>query len=292
MTRHPANGVSAAALTRFCPGFVAVGPPVETGTSRLQHGTIGERPVIMKHPTDPRPWWQDRCRQEITVYRTLAGHRPPVQVPELVAADTDAPLLIVTRLPGTPLHPDRYPAAGAIPAALVTRLLSTLDRLHQWQQGGRRGLFPDDSDYQAQVNALPDDLLTADIKDQLTALFDRAGIVRQLSHGDAHFGNALDTATGTALLDFELTAVRPRGYDEAKLFTFLADNPTARHPAAVRGGRDAQAGFWLAVVLVTCREIISHRRHPDLPDRDRRLTHLHTDLILAVGRCQALNDTF
>lgn len=294
MTSHRIgrDGTLAGELAWICPGFVAVRPPLHTGTSRLQHGTLRGRSVIMKHPTDPRTWWHHRCQHEITVYRTLSNHPPPVQVPELVAADETVPLLVVTYMPGEPLHRDRYPAAGTVPAASVTRLLNTLDHLHQWPPGRRPGLFPDDSDYPAQINALPDDLLTAAVKQQLTSLFARARIALQLTHGDAHLGNALDTGAGTALVDLEFTAVRPGGYDQAKLFTFLADNPGARDlVTAIRGGHDVQAGFWLAVVLVTCREIVSHRRHPDLPDREHRLTHLHTDLALAVDRCHALIDT-
>ncbi|MEV6927116.1 aminoglycoside phosphotransferase family protein [Dactylosporangium sp. NPDC051485] len=291
---------AAGPLHRICPGFIAVGPPITTGTSQLQHGTVDGRAVIAKHPTDLRPWWQDRCRQEITVYRALADNPPPITVPELVAADVDAPLLILTRVPGGPLHPDRYPPAGTVSADAVTRLLHTLDRLHQWPLGRQRGLFPDDSDYQQQINALPDDLLTTDAKDRLIRLFGIAGIGLQLTHGDAHLGNAINTSAGTetcteigtALIDLELTAVRPRGYDEAQLFTFLADNPTARDLVSlIPGGRDLQAGFWLAVVLVTCREIVSHRRHANLPCREHRLARLRADLALATDRCHALTNT-
>lgn len=293
MTDHQAIDQAAALLARICPGFTAAGPPIQTGTSRLHHGAVDGRAVIAKYPTDPRPWWQDRCRHEITVYRVLARHPPPVQVPELVAADPDAPLLVVTLLPGEPLHLDRYPAAGTVPAETVTRFLRTLDQLHRWPLGRRPGLFPDDSDYRHQLNALPDDLLTSVVKDSLILLFSRAGIGCQLTHGDAHLGNALNTGPGTALVDLELTAVRPGGYDQAQLFMFLGENPAARAlVTTVRDGPEGQAGFWLAVVLVTCREILSHRRHGDLPHRQHRLARLHADLALAIDRCHALNDTF
>jgi hypothetical protein len=93
-----------------------------------------------------------------------------------------------------------------------------------------------------------------------------------------------------ALLDFEFTARRPAGYDHAKLHVFLADNPAAR--AAVQYDLattlPAQAGFWLAVVLVACREITSHRRHPGLLDRERRLTQLGADLAEAIDRVRRL----
>lgn len=211
-------------------------------------------------------------------------------MPELVAADVDAPLLIVTRLPDEPLHPDQYPPAGTVSAAAVTRLPHTLDQLHWWTPGRRPGLFPDDRDSPRQINVLPEDLLTADVKARLIELFSRAGTGLQLNHGDARLGNAI--GTGTALVGLELTAVRWEGFDQAQLFTFLADNPAVRAlVSGLPGGRTAQAGFWLAVVLVTCREITSHRRHADLPGCEHRLALLHADLALAVDRCRTLDDT-
>ncbi|MEV6350261.1 phosphotransferase [Actinoplanes sp. NPDC051851] len=279
-------------LTRVCPAFTPCSAPIRTATSLLQPGSLDGQPVIAKQPIDPRPWWHDRCRHEITVYRAFQfTGPPPVPVPTLVAADPDIPLLVLTTLPGEALHPDRYPARGTFPPKAARRLLATLRHLHEWSPSSARA-FPDDSDYPNQLASIPSELLDAAAVAMLTELHRRAGTRTELSHGDAHPGNArADRGQQLALLDFEFTAWRPAGYDHAKLFVFLADNPAAR--AAVlhdlQPGTADQAGFWIAVVLVTCRELISHRRHPDLPHRDVRLAQLTTDLRNALAQTHRLH---
>lgn len=277
-----------AALRQSCPGFHVTGAPVRTATSVLLPGIVGSVAVMAKQPTDPRAFWQDRCRHEITVYRALAAAGPaPVLTPHLVAADPRHPLLVITRLPGQPLHPDRYPAGPVAPTALQS-LLRALSRLHTWRPAVA---FPADCDYPSQL---------ADYRGELIPDTDFARIARlcqavmpapQLEHGDAHLGNALDTPCGVALIDLESTAWRPAGYDLAKLWIYLGSSPAARSAVLSRliCWPSQPAGFWIAVTLVAAREITSHRRHQDMPGGRQRLRRLHRDLRAALDHIRHLH---
>ena len=59
-------------VTELCPGFVRTAPPWCTDTSQLVPGQVDGVPVIADQPVDPRPFWQDRARHEIAVYRALS----------------------------------------------------------------------------------------------------------------------------------------------------------------------------------------------------------------------------
>ncbi|MBL6280169.1 aminoglycoside phosphotransferase family protein [Micromonospora fiedleri] len=286
------NGIALAKhLQTACPGFTPTGSPIRTGTSLLQHGLLHGRQVIAKQPTDPRRWWHDRCRHEIGIYQTfrrIGG--PPVPVANLVAADPHLPLLVVTALPGTPLHPDRYPPAGSVSVTTTRRMLTALTALHQWQPTSPAAI-PDDTDYPAQLAPFAGSILDAADARLLSDLATLAHPPVEVSHGDAHLGNTLATADQVALLDLEFTAWRPVGYDHAKLFIFLADNPAARRTVLhdITASSGAHVGLWLAVALVACRELASHHRHADLPDRDRRVHQLTSDLQRALAHAHHLH---
>lgn len=287
-----------AAIGTLVPGFVATDPPRRTETSLLIPGDLRGLPVIAKHPIDRRPFWLQRCRHEITVYRALhTAGQPPVPVPHLVAADPAALLLVLTRLPGQPLGPDRYPTQR-LRTRQTTLLLDTLDALHHWARPPRSppGPFPADDDYPAQLAAIRPNLTP--VADQRrftqlhTAIASRTGI--RLEHGDAHPANTICTPDGLALIDLEATALRPPGFDLAMLWVLLGPDPATRRLITHRIGPDppAQAAFWLAVALVLARETASHHRHaPTVRHRARlprlradqttarhAITHLHADL--------------
>lgn len=217
----------AAHLGRVCPGFVPASPPLHTGTSVLQHGILDGRLVIAKQPTDPRPWWQDRCRHEIALYRAFRDNPPPVPVAELIVADEQLPLLVLSVLPGRPLHSDRYPPPATVAPTTVTRMLAVLAQLHTWHPTPA-AVVPDDTDYLAQLAPFAGTLLGDANLTALTDLLTRSAAPVEISHGDAHLGNSSATGGQVALLDFEFTAWRPAGADHAKLYVFLADNPIAR----------------------------------------------------------------
>ncbi|MGC4885689.1 hypothetical protein [Micromonospora sp. DT227] len=169
-------------------------------------------------------------------------------------------------------------------------MLTALTALHQWQPSSPADI-PDDTDYPAQLAPFAGGVLDAASARLLTDLHTRARPPIEVSHGDAHLGNARATAKEVALLDFEFTAWRPVGYDHAKLFIFLADNPAARRIVLrnIDPSAAAPVGLWVAVALVACRELVSHHRHADLPDRNRRLHQLSDDLRLALTHARRLH---
>lgn len=274
-----------------CPGFTPIGAAIRTGTSLLQHGLLHGQRVIAKTPIDPRPWWHDRCRHEIAIYQAFERNgRPPVPVANLVSADPDLPRLVLTELPGAPLHPDRYPSARTVTTATTRRMLTALTALHRWHPALVTAI-PDDTDYPTQLAPFVGDLIDPVHARLLTDLHSRARTPVEVSHGDAHLGNTCATAEQVALIDLEFTAWRPAGYDHAKLFIFLADNPAARQTVLhdIDPSPITQAGLWVAVALVACRELVSHCRHPNLPDRDRRVHQLTNDLRLAMTNARRLH---
>ncbi|MGH3125215.1 MAG: phosphotransferase, partial [Streptosporangiaceae bacterium] len=199
------------------------------------------------------------------------------------------PLIVLTMMPGSPLGPDRYPV-NPLPPAHLDWLLDATRSLHEWQHPALRAI-PADTDYAAQFQALPADLFGPGELGALAA--EAARLTRrigtQLEHGDAHPGNAMvQPGTPLALIDLELLAPRLPGYDLAVLWTITGPSPDLRSRITARTGPgQRQAAFWLNVILITGREILSHRRNaPTALHRDR-LARLLTDLEEARAR-QAL----
>jgi|HubBroStandDraft_3_1064219.scaffolds.fasta_scaffold91381_2 hypothetical protein len=275
-------GPLTARIARLCPGFAADGPAVRTETSVLIPGRVRGFPALAKHPTDPRPFWQDRARHEITVYTALArAGPPPVPLPRLITADPAVPLIIMTRLPGSPLGPDRYPATP-LPAAQLEQLLDALDLLHRWDHPTLRGI-PADTGYAAQFQALPADLLSPGEPQRLAAAAAAltCALGARLEHGDPHPVNAITAPHAPlALVDLESLAPRLPGYDLAVLWALAGPDPDQRRRITARAGAAApqQAAFWLSLTLVLSREIRSHRRSAPAARHRDRLALLHRDL--------------
>lgn len=292
----PAPTASVTAYTvaraRACtPGFTPLGDPLATETSLLVPGTAHNRPAYAKVPTDRRPFWLERARHEIGVYRLLHGQPRPVPMPDLLGADEAAPVLVISRLAGEPLAPERYPRVP-LPTTALKALLDTLGAIHRWQPDGT---WPDDSDYPTQLAALhllnPAQLATA------SAAFDIARqLPTRLEFGDGHPGNILVPPDGgpLALIDLEFLARRLPGYDHALLWVLLGDRVADRStvlPAAKAAFGDpaAKAAFWVAAVLCAGRELLSHQRWAHAPARQRRIPRLHNDLTHALAQLHSLD---
>jgi hypothetical protein len=269
-------------LRTRCPLFSPAGPSWHSETSLLIPGLAGQARVVAKHPVDPRPFWQARALHEITVYSAIAqAGPPPVALPRMTAADRDLPVIVITRLPGSPLAPDRFPASP-LPPGRLDRLLDTVRALNGWNHPAL-AVIPPDTDYPAQFQALPADLFNPGepgrLTRQATQLSDRLGI--RIEHGDPHPGNALaSSGSPLALIDLESLAPRLPGYDLAVLWTVTGPHHRLQEQITSRIGSNPHehAAFWLNAVLVTGREILSHRRSaPTAAHRDR-LARLHHDL--------------
>ncbi|MBO0806074.1 MAG: aminoglycoside phosphotransferase family protein, partial [Nocardiopsaceae bacterium] len=220
-------------------------------------------------------------RHEITAYTAIASAGdPPVPLPRMLFADPALPLIVLTMMPGSPLGPDRYPVSP-LPPAHLDWLLDAAGLLHGWHHPALRAISAD-TDYDAQFQALPADLFSPGEPGALAAEADRLTrrIGTQLEHGDAHPGNAMVLpGAPLALIDLELLAHRLPGYDLAVLWTITGPDPALRSRIIDRiGPGQRQAAFWLNAILVTGREILSHRRNAPTPMHHTRLARLLTDL--------------
>jgi Phosphotransferase enzyme family len=269
-------------LRTLCPQFTPDGPAWHTETSLLVPGRADQTRVLAKHPVDPRPFWQARARHEITVYAAIAAAGPPpVPLPRITGADHGLPVIMITLLPGSPLASDRFPASPLSPSRL-DQLLDAAQALNDWSHPAL-GIIPPDTDYPAQFQALPADLFNpgepATLAGQAGRLACRLGT--RLEHGDPHPGNALAfPGSPLALIDLESLAPRLPGYDLAVLWTVTGPGQQLRNQITSRIGPSPheRAAFWLNAVLVTSREVLSHRRSaPTAAHRDR-LARLHHDL--------------
>lgn len=281
----------ALAAARSCaPGFTPAGAPVATDTSLLIPGTVRDGDAFVKVPTDRRPFWLSRARHEIAVYRALHGRRAPVPMPGLLGARTEAPALVISRLPGHPLALERYPHTP-LPHAGLDALLSALDAVHHWRPSGTA--WADDSDYPRQLALLA--LLTDGQLAAAGRVFARARrhLPLRLEFGDGHPGNALLPPGGgpLALVDWEFLAHRLPGYDHAVLWVLLGDHPVNRRPltTALPEALPHQAAFWLAAALVAGRELVSHQRWAPTPARRRRIPRLRADLTHALDQLTVLD---
>lgn len=277
-------------LHQLCPQFIPSGPFSCTETSIIVPGRVADAGVVAKHPIDTRPFWQARARHEITAYTVIAdAGEPPVPLPRMLLADPALPLVVLTMMPGSPLGPDRYPV-NPLPPAHLDWLLDATGLLHDWQHPALSAI-PADTDYTTQFQALPPDLFSPGELSALAAEADRltSRIGTQLEHGDAHPGNALvQPGTPLALIDLELLAPRLPGYDLAVLWTITGPSPDLRSRITARTGPDPQrhAAFWLSIILVTGREIISHRRNAPTNLHRDRLARLLIDLEQARARAR------
>jgi len=272
-TPHPLSGridltgpqgaqlrTAVAAVQRICPEFTPVQLLRRGGRTALLIGTSGRAPAVAKCLLDQSPAWAERFRHEIAAYRTFVRHRPPVRVPRLIAADPDSCVLVIERMPGRVVAPQRHPAQtptrGDIRAAL-----SSYSRINAWRPPV--GAFDAPIDYPARISRYHElGLLTdrdlGDLQKLLRGLVHAQG---QFCHGDALLSNVLLSPAGPSLVDWEHAGWYLPGYDLAVLWSVLGDDPAARRQIsqqAQAGGPDAQDSFLVNLMLVLTREIRSY----------------------------------
>jgi aminoglycoside phosphotransferase (APT) family kinase protein len=265
-----------------------------TGKTLVLAAKIGERRAVVKVLADPDPFWTAKFQAELDTYQAFETAPPPVPVPRLLAVDPDMGVLAITRLPGTPIHPDRYPAKLGDDA--VRLLVDTAVRMQSWHVPA--ALFTPVWDYPARYTRYQGlGLLDQDDVTALTALTTIAGPPTRMAHGDLLPANVLyqpavdgRPAAVTGVLDFEFTGRFLLCLDLALLWVLLGGVPHARRLVTAAIGADPQerAGFWINVAMVCTREL---RTHGELPPDHRlraRLPHLTASWAQARKR---LHDT-
>ncbi|NGO69922.1 aminoglycoside phosphotransferase family protein, partial [Streptomyces boncukensis] len=263
------------AVHRICPDFNPVQLLRRHGRTVLLAGTAGRNSVIAKCLLDHSAAWVERFHHEIAAYRAFARHRPPVRIPRLVAADPDACVLVVERLPGRPVAAQRHPFESP-PRGDLRAVLSALCRVNLWQPPVP--LFKQPVDYAARISRFHElGLLTdrdlGDLQKLLHGLArprERGGAPWQFCHGEALLTNVLLSPTGPALVDWEYAGWYLPGYDLATLWSVLGDAPLARRQIsqlAQTAGPAARDAFLVNLMLVLTREI---RRYETAVQRTMR----------------------
>ncbi|MYS21735.1 Phosphotransferase enzyme family protein [Streptomyces sp. DvalAA-14] len=246
-----------AAVQRICPEFTPVQLLRRGARTALLIGSSGRAPAVAKCLLDHSPTWAERFRHEIAAYRTFVRHRPPVRAPRLIAADPDSCVLVMERMPGRVVSPQRHPShppsRGDVRAAL-----SAYSRINLWRPPA--GSFDAPIDYPARINRYHElGLLTdRDMGDLHKLLHGLTHAQGQFCHGDALLSNVLLSPAGPSLVDWEHAGWYLPGYDLAVLWTVLGDDLAARRQIskqAQEAGPAARDAFLVNLMLVLTREI-------------------------------------
>jgi hypothetical protein len=243
-----------------------------TNKAVLLGGSLDGTDVVAKLLVGTDPFWRGRFAAEIDAYRTFDVAPPPVPAPRLLAADPEAGVLVVTRLPGRPVSLDRYP--GELDRHDVRVMLAAARDLRGWSAPD--GVFATVWDYAYRFGRYRTEYGLLDARDEavLNALATAAGPMR-LAHGDLLPANVLLAPGGllTGVLDWEFTGRFLPGLDAALLWLVLGHVPGARHDAEYLAGASApeRAGLWVNVATLCVREL---RIHTELPDGQRRAARL------------------
>lgn len=249
-------------VQRICPGFTPLQLLRRRGRTVLLAGTAGRNTVIAKCLIEPTPAWKERFGHEIAAYRAFARQRPPVRVPRLIAADPDACVLVIERVPGRVAAAQRHPLEPP-PRTDLRVVLGAYHRVNLWEPP--RELFVRPVDYPARIaryheQGLLTDRDTGDLQKLLHGIArpGRGGPAWQFCHGDALLTNVLLGPAGPALVDWEHAGWYLPGYDLATLWAVLGDAPLARRRIsrlAQSGGPLERDAFLVNLMLVLTREI-------------------------------------
>ncbi|WP_037914893.1 aminoglycoside phosphotransferase family protein [Actinacidiphila yeochonensis] len=246
-----------AAVQRICPDFAPAQLLRRGGRTALLIGTSGRSPAVAKCLLDHSPAWTERFRREIAAYRTFVRQRPPVRVPRLIAADPDSCVLVMERMPGRVVTPQRHPLQAPTRSDVRTAL-SAYSRINAWRPPA--GVFEAPIDYPERISRYHElGLLTDRDRDDLHKLLRGLSHIQgQFCHGDALLSNVLLSPAGPSLVDWEHAGWYLPGYDLAVLWSVLGDDPTSRRQISQQAqsiGPDARYAFLVNLMLVLTREI-------------------------------------
>lgn len=260
-----------------------------TDKAVLLAGLLDGAAVVAKLLIADDPFWRTKFTAEIDAYQAFAVAPPTVPAPRLLAADPDAGVLVMTRLPGGPVSRDRYPAA--LNPDDVRVMLAAAQDLQDWPAPD--GVFATVWDYPHRFHRYRTEYGLLDARDEaaLNALAGVTGPMR-LAHGDLLPANVLQAPGGvlTGVVDWEFTGWFLPGLDAALLWLVLGQQFGAREAAEQRAGDSGpqRAGFWTNVATLCVRELRTHGELPDGPLRAARLPYLQATWALVQARVHEL----
>ncbi|MEU3878245.1 aminoglycoside phosphotransferase family protein [Streptomyces sp. NPDC029704] len=238
------------------PGFVAEELLRRTSKALILAGTYADTAAVAKVLTARERIWREKFAREAAAYEAFSAGAPPVHVPRLLAGDSDDGIMILQRIPGEPLHVDRYPPA--LPLPTVQAAVDALALIADF----RPSTFPQGWDYPERLDRCrAHGLLDHDDHQALTRLLDQAGPDRHFAHGDPLPANILhhaaDGTTVIALVDWEFAGSYLPHHDQALLWALLASTPGARRlierRVAGHGPRHV-AAFTVGRALILARD--------------------------------------
>ena len=274
--------------TRLCPDLDPVQVMYRSRTSLVLAGTLDGAAVVAKIRT---PDWRKHSVREIETYECFAATQLPVAVPRCFGADPEYGVLVLEKLDGEVIAPDRFPAVPVSERDL-TGVLSAVDRLRHWHPEVPRSW---QIDYQSRFAGIKAQDLFRDADwTAVACLLERSGEPREFGHGDLVMANVMRTETGYALIDWASSALYLPGFDLAQLWLLLEETPGARErvEAVVAAREDAprdRESFLLNLTMLLYREQRAHGRLTDDVSRARavRLEASWEQVLEQVRRCAA-----
>jgi hypothetical protein len=249
-----------ATVAEVTPGFQVEGVLHRSATSVLLAGNVWGDPAVAKLLTSAVPFWRETFAREIDTYRFFEEHPPPFRVARLLAADELRPLLVLERLPGEQLLPDRHPAAEMPPRRLAA-LFTAIGRVNGWREPV--GVLPPVLDYRSRLERhRRDGLLTLDEAEQLGALLG-AVTAREFCHGDPVPPAVVRPSAGLdegdyAFVDWAFAGTFLPGFDLAKIWVVLRATFGVRSEIEDRvraAGAQAWQAFLVNLAFVLTQEL-------------------------------------
>ncbi|MGA4846195.1 3-hydroxyasparagine phosphotransferase [Streptomyces sp. G5(2025)] len=269
-----------------CPGFRPAEIVYRSRTSLVFGGSLDGTEALAKIRT---PDWRRQSLREIDTYDLFDEERPPVAVPRRFGSDKERAVLVLERLAGEVVAPDRFPAAPVSDADL-TGVLDAVERLRHWHPEGARAWGVD---YRKMLEGVHAQGVFDDAEWKATLrLLELSGEPREFGHGDLVLANVVRTDGRYVLIDWASSALYLPGLDLAQLWLLLGDVPGARAriEAEVAGRGDVREGlapFLLNLTLLLYRERRAHQRFTDTLSQERavRLDAAWDLCRERVGRC-------
>lgn len=251
-----------------CPGFKPAEVVYRSRTSLVVGGSLDGTEVLAKVRT---PDWRRQSLREIDTYDLFDTTPPPVTVPRRFGSDKERAVLVLERLPGEVVAPDRFPATPVSDADLAG-VLDAVERLRHWHPGGAREWRVD---YRPMLEGMHGQGVFDDAGWKAALrLLELSGQPREFGHGDLVLANVVRTGDRYALIDWASSALYLPCLDLAQLWMLLGDVPGARAriEAEVAGRGDVPDGlapFLLNLTLLLYRERRAHQRFTDDVSRAR-----------------------
>ena len=264
----PADGPLIALAREVCPGFTPGEVVYRSRTSLVVGGELDGVEALAKVRT---PDWRRQCLREIDTYDLFDAVPPPVPVPRRFASDRERAVLVMERLTGEVLAPDRFPLTPVSREDLAG-VLEAVERLRHWRPAAAGAWAVD---YRGMLEGLHaqgvfDDAHWAD----LLRLLELSGVPREFGHGDLVLANVVRSRGRQVLIDWASSALFLPGLDLAQLWMLLGDVPGARARIEVEvadraDDRDGMMPFLVNLTLLLYRERRAHRRFTDDASRAR-----------------------